>query len=267
MGEDEAWTLLSWEADLSVVRTKLASPAFSEEQVTHLLSVAQIAAEGQPLAYAYGRVPFAGRWFSVSKDVLIPRQETEELVEHALQYAGPEAILVDCGSGSGCIPVTCALDGAWKAVYGCDISTAALKVAEHNVQNLGASVLLQHLDVTSSAWTSWCRETIGDARVVFTANLPYIPDTGMHDLDALVQQEPSLALDGGCHGTEIIKAWLERVWEAQLHHPVMLLELDEDNAEDLNAFCAEKGWSITWRRDAAGLLRFCDITFPGASGA
>lgn len=259
MGEAEAWELLSRHTDIPVPRLKLLGEAVAAADETYLLAVAERCAAGEPLAYAIGWAPFYGRRFEVTPDVLIPRQETEELVTHALTFSGDDVVLIDCGTGSGCIPVTCALEASWRTVRGCDVSGAALDIAEENAQLLEAPVGFHHLDVTSATFSQWLAETVGSSPCVLTANLPYIPTEGMAALDAEVRREPDLALDGGRHGTEIIKAWLARVREAGLSKPRLLLELDEDNQQDLDAYCAAEGWHITWRRDAAGLLRFCDI--------
>lgn len=261
VGAEEAWTILSWETGIPVPKLKLLGSGSAIKHQEVLLEVARRRAEGEPLAYAFGWAPFCDRRFHVSPDVLIPRQETEELVQHALQFAAEDVVLIDCGTGSGCIPITCALEGAWRTVRGCDISFEALDIAEWNAEELGAPVGFHMFDVTSDRWRDWLREVAGSSPCVLTANLPYIPSSGMATLDADVQQEPALALDGGLHGTAIIKAWLAQVKKADVQAR-LLLELDADNKEDLDAYCAAEGWQITWRQDAAGSLRFCDIQAP-----
>ena len=259
MGDEEAWTLLSWVTNTPVPRLKLLGADIDEELAEELLAVAEDRADGMPLAYALGWRPFYGRPFAVSSAVLIPRQETEELVQHALTFAGPDIVLIDCGTGSGCIPITCALEAKWRTVHGCDISLDALEIARENGKALRAPVGFHHLDVTSEEWGRWLREVVGTSPCVLTANLPYIPTEGLAALDEDVQQEPVLALDGGAQGTEIIKRWLVQVRQAA-PQARLLLEVDADNYDDLNTYCAAEGWHITWRRDAAGLLRFCDIS-------
>lgn len=264
VGAEEAWMILSWETGLTIPRLKLMGTGVPSERYERLLEVARRRAEGEPLAYAFGWAPFYERRFHVSPDVLIPRQETEELVQHALQFTGDEVVLIDCGTGSGCIPITCALEGAWRTVRGCDISPDALDIAEWNAEELSAPVGFHLFDVTSDRWMDWLREVVGSSPCILTANLPYIPTSEMVTLDVDVQQEPALALDGGPHGTAIIKGWLAQVKKAQIDAR-LLLELDAENEADLGAYCAAEGWQITWRRDAAGLLRFCDIQVPGSS--
>ena len=259
MDEREAWELLSRILDVSVPRLRLGDVTLTEEDVALAREVAQAAHRGVPPAYTLGWEDFYGRRFVVSPAVLIPRQETEELVVHALQSASASTHLVDCGTGSGCIPISCALEGAWGQVSAWEKSAAALDVAQENGRLLGADVAWHHGDVTDDTWGDWLQEQRRHSPILLTANLPYIPRHEMPSLDLTVLAEPASALDGGLHGTDIIKAWLLQVLRTSGHPVRLLLEADPANVADLTAFCSAHALDISWRADVAGLLRFCDM--------
>ena len=100
--------------------------------------------EGQPTQYITGRQEFYGREFRVTPDVLIPRPETEHLIEAALATANAARNILDIGTGSGAIAVTLALETKARVVA-CDISSAALRIAQQNARTLGAQVTFRRL--------------------------------------------------------------------------------------------------------------------------
>lgn len=264
MEEREVWEMLSRVTGVSVPRLRLGGVDLTAEQARTARRAAEAFCRGVPVAYTLGWEEFSGRRFLVSPAVLIPRQETEELVAHALKFAESSTHLVDCGTGSGCIPITCALDGAWQQVSAWEKSPEALEVARKNGECLAAEVSWHLGDVTADAWGDWLQEQRSHAPILLTANLPYIPCHEMPSLDAAVLAEPASALDGGLHGTDIIKAWLHQVRRTSGHPVRLLLEADPTNVEDLDAFCLRHNLEISWRADVAGLQRFCDIV-PGAA--
>src|SRR5258708_8559874 len=121
---------------------------------------------GEPLQYIRGRADFYGREFLVDDRVLIPRPETELLVEEALKRLPRGARVLDVGAGSGCVSITLSLARPDLSVFAIDISPAALAVARRNGQRLGASVRLAASDVLDSVRGRF------DAIV---SNPPYIP--------------------------------------------------------------------------------------------
>lgn len=156
-------------------------------------------AAGEPLQYIRGRCDFYGREFLVDDRVLIPRPETEILVEQAIQRAPRGARVVDVGTGSGCIAVTLALERPDLQVIGVDVSVAALAVAKRNRDRLGARVALAASDL------------LGSVRSVdlIVSNPPYIPAADIDGLQTEVKDhEPRLALTPGPRGTEIIEQLL-----------------------------------------------------------
>lgn len=162
---------------------------------------------GEPLQYLRGRTEFYGREFRVDDRVLIPRPETELLVEEALQRIPRHARVLDVGAGSGCIAATLKLERPDLRVFSVDVSVAALAVARNNLQ--GAQIGLAASDALDSI-----RGTF-DAIV---SNPPYIPEADVGTLQIEVRgHEPHTALTPGPRGTEVI----ERLFVA----PLVLLEI------------------------------------------
>ena len=146
---------------------------------------------GEPLQYVTGQQWFCGNVFQVNPAVLIPRPETEELVQWiAEDWKGQAPRLLDIGSGSGCISVSLKLLLGKAEVTGCDISPEALEVAGINAASLGAQVDLILLDFLNE--TNWSQ--LGQIDVV-VSNPPYIPLTEKESLAPNVRDhEPAMAL-------------------------------------------------------------------------
>ena len=155
-----------------------------------------------PLQYLVENAWFWGRPFYVSEAVLIPRPDTEILVEAALQFhqEEPVRVMADICTGSGCIPITLALEGVGFC-YGTDISEAALSVARKNTKNLGAE------KQTAFLVGDLCTALQGKEPMdLITANPPYIPTDEVAKLMPEVRDyEPQLALDGGQDGLDFYR--------------------------------------------------------------
>lgn len=140
--KEEAENLVFWllEHHLGVKRSDL-HVATSPNLPSALLSDFQRLLTGEPIQYILGEAPFYGRTFAVTRDTLIPRNETEELV-HLIIKENPKPGLrvLDLGTGTGCIPISLALELSSPEVYALDVSAAALEVALRNAATLGASV-------------------------------------------------------------------------------------------------------------------------------
>ena len=151
----------------------------------------------EPLAYIVGRREFYGLDLHVTDDVLIPRQETELLVDLALEHLALSSalspLIADVGTGSGALALAIATHCSTANVVATDISQGALEVARGNAIHLGLSdrIAFVHGDMLSP---------IQRPIDVVVANLPYIPSDEITDLAVEVQREPRLALDGGEDG-------------------------------------------------------------------
>jgi release factor glutamine methyltransferase len=146
----------------------------------------------EPLAYIRGWSEFYGRPFSVSKDVLIPRPETEVIIEEALALRlPPSPLIADVGTGSGILAITLKLELPSAQVYACDTSSSALLVAQRNAQALEAAIDFEKSDLLSS------NDRTFD---LIIANLPYVtagqhtsPETAYEPKEALYAANDGLA--------------------------------------------------------------------------
>ncbi|MCD7948903.1 MAG: peptide chain release factor N(5)-glutamine methyltransferase [Erysipelotrichaceae bacterium] len=155
--------------------------------------------EGKPIQYIKGKETFYGRDFIVNEDVLIPRYETEELVENILYriddyFSDYESInLCDIGTGSGAIGISLALEEPKVNVYATDISEKALKVAKTNAHNLNAAITFYQGDMLQPLIDNNIKVDI------LVSNPPYIPNN--QEIESIVKDnEPHVALFGGNDG-------------------------------------------------------------------
>lgn len=139
---EEAESLVYWlmEAYLGVRKRDLLSPKTVESIPSAMELAMEKLKSGLPIQYILGKAPFYGREFLVSPEVLIPRQETEELVHLILKNHSGKKQLLDLGTGSGCIAISLALEWSEASVTALDISSEALAIAEKNATDLAATV-------------------------------------------------------------------------------------------------------------------------------
>ena len=195
-------------------------------EVQQLSGIVAQRLERTPLAYILGYREFYGINVLVTPDVLIPRPETEGIVEHTLFMAlmgmeTRELSIADVGTGSGAIAVNLAIHLPAARIYAVDISEPALDVAAYNIRghSVHDRVRLGHGDLL---------EPLPEPVDLIVANLPYIPTDRIATLQPEVQQEPSLALDGGADGLDLVRRLLAQA-PAKLNSPgIILLELDPE---------------------------------------
>ena len=203
----------------------------------------------RPLGYIIGEAPFYGRDFYVNEDVLIPRFDTEVLVFEALSLMHEGDRVLDLCTGSGCIPVTLALEGpAGCRIDALDISKGALAVAEKNAARHRAAVNFILSDLF---------ENISGRYAIITANPPYIPSGVIGTLMPEVRDhEPRIALDGASDG---LCFYVRIAAEAKDHleeggHLVM--EIGYDQGEAVSRILREAGYhDVRLVKDLAGLDR------------
>ncbi len=203
--------------------------------------------KGKPTQYITHRQEFYGREFRVTTDVLIPRPETEHLVEAALTRILPGHVVVDVGCGSGAIGITLALE-AEALVYGSDISMAALRVAAGNSARLRARVGWIACDLASA----FAESSID----VLVSNPPYVPRTGQTLLQREVRDwEPHLALFAGPTGLEVYDRLIVEARRVVKAEGWLLLELGYNSLESVKLMLAD-GWrDVEVAADLAGLPR------------
>ncbi len=193
------------------------TPLSEEQAATFAAYVARCAA-GEPLAYLLGRRAFYDRDFIVTSDVLIPRPETELLLEQALTLSAGEIIAADVGTGSGSLAVTLAALRPNFAVHAVDASVAALAVARLNAERYGARVTFYEGDLLTPLIDA------GIKLDLIMANLPYIPSGDLPDL-AVSRYEPLAALDGGADGLDLIRRLITQIPAAINPGALILLEI------------------------------------------
>ena len=171
--------------------------AIAREQLILLDSMLDRRVAGEPVQYVLGRADFMGLKFRVDPSVLIPRQDTETLVEAALidlRERGGEPSVLDLCCGSGCIGLSLASLAPGARIVLADISPEALNIARENMKALGVRAQLRQGDLFSP---------VGRERFdLIVSNPPYIPSSQLDSLQREVRFEPRLALDGGVDGLD-----------------------------------------------------------------
>lgn len=207
---------------------------------------------GKPLAHIIGEAEFMGRLFSVGPTVLIPRPETEELVEETVKNitgAQPSRILDLC-SGSGCIAISLAFMFPAAEVTGADISPQALEVARKNAanMNLGNRVKFIQSDLF---------DNIGGEFDFIISNPPYIPTEIIETLSPEVRKEPRLALDGGPDGLDIVRKIIANACAHLKTGGLLALEIGCAQSEKVLKFFKGEEWDTPFAaKDFAGIERF-----------
>lgn len=205
--------------------------------------------DGEPAHHLTGWCSFWGREFRVSPAALVPRPETELLVQTALALpVSATARVLDVGTGSGCIAISLATERTRWRVEAVDRSLAAIEVARANIAAYPqAAIRLVCGDLATSLFGGYD---------LVVANLPYVPSDQMDQLPIEVRCDPPAALDGGVHGLELIRALVTDL--PRLLRPCggALLELGEDQADTVTELAVGCGLAVARRvRDLGGCDR------------
>jgi release factor glutamine methyltransferase len=212
--------------------------------------------KGVPLPYVLGEWEFYGLDFILTPDTLIPRPETELLIEQAVYWHDRHSEnrqVADIGTGSGCIAVTLAKLKPSSTIIATDISYAALRVARENSihHNVTNRVHLMQADLLPP---------VANRFDLICANLPYIPNKVLRTLE-VSQGEPILALDGGPTGLDLIGRFLERAPDQIAPGGCLLLEIEDSQGSDVQrlAHRAFPSAEISVLKDLAGHDRLVTI--------
>jgi release factor glutamine methyltransferase len=201
----------------------------------------------EPTAYISGTREFYGLDFTVTPAVLIPRPETELLVDLALSEleSAPAATVVDVGTGSGCVAIAIAANAPNARVIALDLSRNALSVAQRNAARHAPRVQFVRSNLASA---------LRGAEIV-VANLPYIPTAGIPELDPEVARwEPRLALDGGQDGLDLVRELVTDCAE-RLRPRLLALEVGLGQAPRVACLGRSAGAKVETIRDLAGIER------------
>lgn len=191
--------------------------------------------EREPVAYILGYRDFYGRRFCVTPDVLIPRPDTETLIDHALACIPVDAPcrVLDAGTGSGAIAITIAAERPLAAVTATDLSEAALEVAKSNAELHGVATRIRFERVDLLAR--------GEQHDVILSNPPYVARPDLETLQAEVREhEPMAALDGGEDGLDVVKALLRASEPAAAPRAQILIEVGQGQAQSVLDFALEE---------------------------
>jgi release factor glutamine methyltransferase len=223
--------------------------AVSAERVAAFLAAVERRAGGEPLAYVSGRAGFRRLTLAVDRRVLIPRPETEGLVDLVLNRT-PRGIVVDVCTGSGCIALSLVDEGQYDRVLGVDLSGEALAVAAGNARRTGLPVALLRGDLAAP---------LGTASVdVLVANPPYIASAEYAALDASVRDwEPSMALESAPDGLNVTRRLLDDGRRVVSPRGWIALEVDAIRAEATASLAGAYGWQgVTLHPDLFGRERY-----------
>lgn len=250
MRRTRTWVLAHPEAVLSALETASITDAISRLE------------QGEPLPYVLGEWEFYGLLFQISPAVLIPRPETEMLVDRALKwlrtYTGPH-FAADIGTGSGCIAVALAKHQADLRVTASDISSAALKIAQANIK--------QHkLETQIECIQSDLIPPVTARFNLICANLPYIPAKTLKRLKVL-RWEPDLALRGGVEGLELIRSLVAQSPQYLAANSLLLMEIEARQGQAAFSLVSEAfpGARIEVLPDLAGHDRLLTVEISTGS--
>lgn len=249
--------ILGWDAAEWLMRQPDDAPV----ALTSVLdAVIERRGRGEPVAYLIGEKEFYGRAFAVTRDVLIPRPETELIVDVALaridRMASDVARVVDIGTGSGCIAVTLAAERRNVQVAATDVSTAALAVASANAARHGVSarVACRHQPLAG-----------GERQVdLVVTNPPYVPESDRSTLMRDVRDhEPPLALFGGADGLDVMRVLIPDAFAALRPGGALVMEIGVRQFEAVAGLLDRAGFvSIVPHADLAGIVRVVEAARP-----
>ena len=217
----------------------------------------------EPLAYILGYREFYGVNLLVTPAVLIPRPETETLVEHALFMSlmgmeTTELVIADVGTGTGAIAISLAIHLPAARIYALDISDDVLDVASYNIRshNVSDRITLAKGDLL---------EPLPEPVDIVVANLPYLPSERISNLQPEVQKEPRSALDGGADGLDLVRRLIPQAAGKLKEHGVIILELDPEQVPIVEGLARQHfpEASITVEQDLARQDRLLVINRGG----
>lgn len=242
--------LIILEYVLNLPKSKILRDKFtlSEEEESRFRQIAAKRESGMPLQYAIGLWNFFGRDFLVGENVLIPRPETELLVERILKEAGAFSqekslnlgekkapSLLDLCTGSGIIGITCQLEGNFSRVLSTDISEPALALAEKNRDKFKANIEFRKSDLF---------EDIDEKFDFISANPPYIESRDLDYLEEDVKKEPLIALDGGEDGLDFYRKIIKASKSHLNSKGYLFFEIGYGQAKKVSTLLEAEGYGI-----------------------
>ena len=224
----------------------------NEDELGRLRELVKRRGQGEPLQHLLGTVEFCGQTFLIDKRAMVPRPETEELVEliSSFEFRVSNFRILDVGTGSGVIALSLAKKFPEAKVFGVDISEDALSLARENSARLELSerVEFQKRDLL---------ENLSERFDLIVANLPYISMQDRHLLAREVLHDPEVALFGGAAGDELVRRLIEQAPSRLNPSGLLALEIGINQAEGLSNFLRQKNYhDIDSKKDYSGVTRF-----------
>ena len=231
----------------------------TETELAPLREKVRRRAAGEPLQHLLGSWDFYGRTFKVDRRALIPRPETELLVDVVLpqlKAASKEGMrLIDVGTGCGILAITFALEISGLEVVAVDLSPDALALARENAARFGLESRIAFVQ------SNLLDQTDGVFRWV-VANLPYIPTAELDTLQREVKHDPKLALDGGRDGLDVIRNLVASLQTRLAPPALIVLEVGLDQAEPVRELLARQNYrDISMTKDYQGVQRIVSAKY------
>ena len=254
----EMRTLLSELTGIPPLEIPLSRRQLTSDEAAYLKDLLDRRAGHEPLQYLLGKAYFYDLELEVAPAVLIPRPETELLVEWVLRELPPGGELLDLGTGSGAVAVAVARHRPDAKIAAADLSPEALAIAERNAGKNGVSAIRF---VRSDLFFAFS----GAAFDLIAANLPYVPERDRDGLDPEVRDhEPALALFAGADGFDLLERAGKEVAGFLRPGGKAIFELDPRQAGRMSALLAASGFACEVLRDLSGRERFVAGTLPCA---
>lgn len=228
--------------------------SLSSQQITTLDDLLAQRLQRMPIAYLVGEKEFYGRRFFVTPSCLIPRPETETLIDLTLSAPGQswskETRVLDVGTGSGCIGLTLKAERPDISLTLSDVNEEALAVAKQNTTQLGISPVRY---IQSDLLSHWLEHSKPQLFTIIVANLPYVDPTWERSPET--DHEPSLALFADDKGLAFIKELIKQSRDLLILGGLLALEADPEQHEAIIGYAQENGFHLSESRDYAVLLQ------------
>jgi release factor glutamine methyltransferase len=223
----------------------------TETELGPLRELVKRRSEGEPLQHLLGTVEFCGQVFLCDKRAMVPRPETEELVEFLKsEIQDPKSQIVDVGTGSGVIALSLAAEFPEARIFAVDVSDDALALAQENAIRLDLRGRVQFLK-------SRLLETIAGPFDLIVANLPYISTQDRRTLSREVLHDPEVALFAGARGDELVRELIDQAPTRLRPGGMLALEIGLGQRDALLSALAEKNYrDIRSKNDYNGVARF-----------
>jgi len=222
-----------------------------EAELVPLRDLVRRRGEGEPLQHLLGTVEFCGQTFLCDRRAMVPRPETEELVEFLKsEIRNPKSEIVDVGTGSGVIALSLAAEFPEAKILAVDVSEEALALAEENAARLNLSDKVRFLK-------SHLLEKVDGAFDLIVANLPYISTQDRHTLSREVLRDPEVALFAGAQGDELVRELIAQAPARLRPGGLLALEIGLGQSQGFLSSLAEKKYrDIYSKNDYSGVIRF-----------